>query len=279
MTKGLFNLGNTCYFNSALQCLLQVPQLSNLFIFQDWPLLNNNEFAHEYQHLVRDMWVGDKQPDPRRLLMLFRTRYKQFNDSEQQDSQEAFLCLLDMLEESLSPFIKEVFYGKVLQETVCPSETTTKTEDSPVTILYAVSEQSLTDMLKDLQKWNILYEYEDSVGKPHHVATTRTMYFKPPRILTFTIRMYNQKVIVSVPEYFDLLPFIHEKSPHRFEAKYELFAMTTHYGSVQGGHYITYTKHKGHWYFKNDNSCQRVDRYPERGYHYVVLYKLTNSVH
>ena len=277
MTKGLFNLGNTCYFNSALQCLLQVPQLSNLLLFEDYP--NDKPFAHEYQHLVRTMWVGDRRPDPRRLLELFRGRYKQFSDSRQQDSQEAFLCLLDMLEESLSPFIKEVFYGKVIQETVCPSETTSQMEDSPVTILYADREQSLVDMLRSLQKWSILSGYEDSKGKVHNVATTRTMYFKPPRILTFTIRMYGQKVIVSVPEYFDLFPFIHEKSPHRFEAKYELFATSTHQGSANGGHYITYTKHKGQWYLKNDHMCQRVDRYPERGYHYVILYKLTNSVH
>lgn len=277
MVKGLFNYGNTCYFNAALQCLLQIPQVSNRLLFDDYS--GECEFTHEYQHVVRDMWYGDKQPDTGKLLGMFRDRYKQFQDPRQQDSQEAFLCLLDMLEKSLSKYIKKVVYGKVLQETVCPSETTSKFEESPVTILYSDKSQSLEDMLKAQQKWDILDGYEDSKGKIHNVATTRTMYYEPPRILIFTIRMYGHKVNVNAPSNLNLYPFIHEKSPTRFEALYELFALCTHQGSHQGGHYISYTKHKNQWYLKNDHICQKVDSFPQIGYHYILIYKRVNSYH
>ena len=277
MVKGLFNFGNTCYFNSALQCLLQVPQLSNRMLLEDYE--GECEFTHEYQHLVRDTWHGTKQPNPAKLLGMFRNRYEQFKSPHQQDSQEAFLCLLDMLEKSLSPFVKAVFYGKMVQETVCPSETTCTYEDSPITILYADKAMSLEDMLRSQLKWSILDGYEDSKGVKHNVATTRTMFHESPRILAFTIRMYGNKVMVNAPERFNLQPFINEKSPNRFESVYDLFAMCTHHGSHHGGHYISYTKHKGQWYVKNDHLCQKVDTVPTNGYHYILLYKRVNSCH
>ena len=277
MVKGLFNFGNTCYFNAALQCLLQVPQLSNRLLLEDY--CGDCEFTHEYQHVVRQMWHGDKRPDHTKLLGMFRDRYTQFRGPHQQDSQEAFLCLLDILEKSLSKFIKSVMYTKVLHETVCPSETTTKYEDTPVTILHSDTSQRLEDILKLQHKWNILSGYEDSNGNVHNVATTRSMYYEPGRIMVFTIRMYGEKVGVTAPETLDMFPFLHEKSPHRFESRYELFALCTHHGSAQGGHYVAYTKHKGQWYLKDDQMSTKVDTFPQTGYHYILLYKRVNSFH
>ena len=277
MAKGLFNLGNTCYFNAALQCLLQIPQLTNFLLLEDYT--GDCEFTHEYQHVVRDMWYGDKKVDHTKLIGMFRDRYNQFQSSQQQDSQEAFLCLLDILEKSLSKFIKAVVYGKVLQETVCPVETVHQYEDTPVTILYSDKPQTLEGMIKLQQNWNILSGYEDSTGKVHNVATTRTMYYEPPRVMIFTIRMYGHKVNVTTPETINLLPFVHEKSPNRFESHYELFALCTHHGSHNGGHYVAYTKHKGQWYLKDDQRCTKVDTFPKTGYHYILLYKRVNSLH
>ena len=261
--KGLDNLGNTCYFNCALQCLLQVPQLSNFLILREYQ--GDCEFTKEYQETVRRMWLNTDSVNPRKLLKCFRERFPQFNNSNQQDSQEAFLCLLDMLDTSLSnSYIRRVFYGKIAQETICKSETSKRFEDSPIIILYPPSAGHLRDMLTHHQKWSVVENFEDSKGVTHHVATTRTFFWELPRVLVISI---NRKLLVTVPEVLEM-----------DKGSYHLFATCKHHGSDHSGHYVAYTNHKGKWYIKNDGLCMPTT-FPETDYHYFLLYKRVNSSH
>jgi ubiquitin C-terminal hydrolase len=265
--KGLDNLGNTCYFNCALQCLLQVPQLSNLLILREYQ--GPCEFTKEYQETVRRVWLNTGTESPRKLLKCFRERFPQFNNSDQQDSQEAFLCLLDMLDTSLSnSYIRRVFYGKLAQETICKSETSRRFEDSPVIILYPPSGGKLEDMLAHHQKWSVIENFEDSKGSTHHVATTRTFFWNLPKVLTISI---NRKLMVTVPETLTV-------PSNEGDGKFSLFATCKHHGSNHSGHYIAYTKHRGQWYIKNDGLCMPI-AFPTNDYHYFLLYKRVNSSH
>ena len=105
--RGLPNIGSTCYFNTAVQCLAHVPCLTNTLLRK--PYEGHCVLTREFSRLVYNLWSEDGQPDPRPLLLAFRTRFPSF-DPGQHDAQEAFLCLVDALENSLGKeFIKKIF--------------------------------------------------------------------------------------------------------------------------------------------------------------------------
>jgi ubiquitin C-terminal hydrolase len=285
MTKGLENLGNTCYFNAALQCMLQVPQLSNYMIMKK--IQTPCECTLEYQKLVKSMWLQRSScENPLRFFTLFKNLYKQFDNREQQDSHEMIMCLLDVLDTSIRPFkpvkfpgeekdhslIKEIFYGQCIQETISTAGKTKRIEDTSCIMAVLKHDTTLDKCLDDYTKWIFLDNYKDDDGKFHHVTTTRTLFWYMPYVLIVSFKMYTGKFRITLPQEFDASRLVHPDSPPGQHTRYSLFATCTHHGSTRGGHYIAYTKHHGQWYSKDDG-CVSKCTFPESEYHYIAFYK------
>ena len=108
---GLMNLGNTCFINSTLQCLLNTVDLSDYFLDNFDKIKMNNQNNHGYKGEITESLANlfkkmknanTSRINPIDFLRVFFRKNKSLNTSDHQDAQEFLLFLLDYLHEDLN---------------------------------------------------------------------------------------------------------------------------------------------------------------------------------
>ena len=108
---GLINIGNTCFMNSALQCLSNCFELTKYFLLDffendinpDNKLGTGGHVVTVYRKLLEDLWGGDEDYiNPSYFKRIFEHFVQKFSGYAQQDSNEFLIYLLDKIHEDLN---------------------------------------------------------------------------------------------------------------------------------------------------------------------------------
>jgi len=187
---GLGNLGNTCFMNSALQCLSNTQPLMKYFVSNTYkhdinptnPLGMHGKIAEAYAELQHQLWNGQNHfVTPRAFKMQVGRFAPQFSGYQQQDSHELLAFLLDGIHEDLNrvkqkPYI-EIQDDKGRADEVVAAEAWTNhsLRNSSIIVDYFHGQFKSTVECPDCAKRSITFDPFCYLSLPLPVKKERTL--------------------------------------------------------------------------------------------------------
>jgi ubiquitin carboxyl-terminal hydrolase 7 len=248
---GLVNEGNTCYMNTILQSLYHLRRIRrnifNIYTQEDSPI-----FA--IQTVFYNMLKSEKGA-VKSIDLLKSLDLPDWN--RQQDVQEIFSKLLDLLRETHHKLYEESDFNYLVEGSLVYTKTcndidyqSRRVENFLFLHLDIQNCQSLNQCFEKLLRVEKLegdnkYRTEDGI---YREAITTTNFEKIPQILFLHLKRFSSigKDIIkdhSAIEYHDeinLSNYLSSNSKNGQDLEYKLYAVIVHQGQMNSGHYYVY---------------------------------------
>ncbi len=187
--SGLVNLGNTCFFNSALQAICAVLLEHSVDSMPDlgpigtslWATLQSIPITMNRTNLFKNSGKAGRHGtivDPSPLLGAIGKRYKEFKRLRQQDSHDFIRLLFNALEDEHKPerpkraLHQELFEGVLVSRVKCKAcKNVTEVEEAFLDLSLPISieqdeVEDLSKMMQSLSTIDIRSEEEDQRDGP-----------------------------------------------------------------------------------------------------------------
>jgi ubiquitin C-terminal hydrolase len=284
--KGLLNIGNSCYMNSAIQLLVAAKDLTELVLSSE----NNNfykNFLQEY-YLDKDVTREELIEEIPKEMKKLDVSCSIFTEGKQQDANEFITYFINILKKNIdkNKFNELLNIGttQIITCNNCPYQS----ENSEFSQILQLSLPGITELIKPtlmnfinnfskietLNDWNC--DNCKNLGGTKKINITTLPKYLYIQLNRFdynteqTTKIENEIIIPNILNINELT----EKDNQGYH--YKLQGFIRHIGTtIDRGHYISYIKNNNKWFKINDNIIteeNEKDALNEAKKSYIILY-------
>ena len=276
--KGLHNLGQTCYFNSIVQCLFHCSSFRD--IIENVPQSARTvPVLREVQRLFTRMGRSNSLTylSPARCFSaamgIPECRRAHMHEDKQEDAGEFFLILIEYFREKFQP-LADIFEGNLRSKISCQHCSSATTTMQPFKLLAlsfpasnneqdqhnVSSTHDIYTLLDDFVSPEIISGYHCTHCATHRPAEKKLDILSTPKVLVLQLKRFSglRKIgdLVNFPTQLRLKFVVAGSERHH---SYRITGVVFHRGStIASGHYISYVNVEGKWLEADDSSIREV---------------------
>jgi len=284
---GFFNLGNTCYINSVIQCFINDSEFVNkLASFKA-----NKESTELFKELVT--FLNEPDQDNKKITLrkinispfidYFLSENKYFRRYQQNDAHEFLLNFIEL-------FDNKDYYGKTKLSITCKKCKNCKyvTEDFSTINLNVPNNSELNDFnLTDLFVKYLKKELHNDPDnlyfcdfcKCNTISEKKISLWKLPKKLIIVLKRYSDngsKINTKVD--FTTENLLIKESDSSEIMKYSLQSIINHSGDQNYGHYYTILRKDNLWISLDDDSINLGEQLnTTNNKAYILFYSFINT--